>query len=302
MSFSRRRFLVVAAAAAGLALASTRRETWRWRGSALGAEAEIRLSGPREAVEAALAAAAAEIGRLERIFSLNRAESQLSALNRSGYLEAPARDLVAVLGASAHWRRKTEGAFDIAVQPLWLEAAAGPAGSNGLERVRRARIDVLPGRIALAPGTALTLNGIAQGTIADRVTALLSARGFEAPLIDTGEMRLPGAARRRVVLPEAGLALRLAECAVATSAPGALRFGPGRHHLFNPRDGRSPGLWRSVSVIAPEAETADALSTAFAVSEPERIGDLVPQGVGVIATDSAGRVRHFGRMPALAEA
>ncbi|MCB1402788.1 MAG: FAD:protein FMN transferase, partial [Rhodobacteraceae bacterium] len=140
------------------------------------------------------------------------------------------------------------------------------------------------------------------GTIADRVTALLRARGFEAPLIDTGEMRLPGAARRRVVLPEAGLALRLAECAVATSAPGALRFGPGRHHLFDPRDGRSPGLWRSVSVIAPEAETADALSTAFAVSEPERIGDLVPQGVGVVATDSAGRVRHFGRTPALAEA
>ena len=300
MRCSRRRFLVIAAAAA--VLAPSRRETWRWRGSALGAEAEIRLSGEREDVEAALAAAVAEIGRLERIFSLNQADSQLSALNRTGHLIAPARDLVATLDAAGRWRQKTEGAFDIAVQPLWLEAAGFGERREALERVRSTRIGMFPGRIELASGGALTLNGIAQGTTADRVTELLRARGFEAPLIDTGEMRLPGAEWRRVRLPGAGLALRLAECAVATSAPGALRFESGRHHLFDPRDGSSPALWRSVTVIAPEAETADALSTAFAVSGPERIGDLVPQDVGVIATDCEGQVRRFGHVPALAEA
>ncbi len=204
--------------------------------------------------------------------------------------------------SAGHWRRQTEGAFDVAVQPLWLAASQGRPCEAAVEQVRAARIGIHPGRLDLSPGGALTLNGIAQGIVADRVTEVLRARDFEAPLIDTGEMRLPGAARRRVALPEARLALRLADCAVATSAPGALRFGPGRHHLFDPSSGRSPGHWRSVTVIAPTAEAADALSTAFAVSGPERIGDLAPPGVAVIATDVAGRVRRFGRLPAGSDA
>ena len=46
------------------------------------------------------------------------------------------------------------------------------------------------------------------------------------------------------------------------------RFDPaGRFtHLFNPRTGRSPALYRAVSVIAPTATEADALSTAMLVS------------------------------------
>jgi thiamine biosynthesis lipoprotein len=305
MRLTRRRFLLAAAAAS--VLGRVRAEQWVWRGSALGAEARIVLTGPRDQAESALADVVAEIDRLEDIFSLHRAGSQLSRLNTHGVLAAPSRDLRDALAASARWKRLTGGAFDPAVQPLWrhwAEGAAEPARA-ALARVRNAEIGLAAGRVTLSPGAALTLNGIAQGIVADRVAGLLVRRGFTPPLIDTGEMRLPGAERRTVDLPEAGLRLRLAEAAVATSAPGALRFDPSgrRHHLFDPRTGDSPGWWRSVTVIAQTAEAADALSTGFAVSPPELVGDLAASlgEVAVVATNRAGEIRTFGTARLLLE-
>ena len=305
MRLTRRRVLL-AAAAAGV-LGRVRAEQWEWRGSALGAEARIVLTGPRDQAEAALADVVAEIDRLEDIFSLHRADSQLSRLNAQGVLAAPSRDLRDALAASARWKQLTGGAFDPAVQPLWQHWAQGAAepAEAALARVLNTEIGLAAHRVTLSPGTALTLNGIAQGIVADRVAGLLVRRGFTPPLIDTGEMRLPGAERRTVDLPEAGLRLRLAEAAVATSAPGALRFDPSgrRHHLFDPRTGDSPGWWRSVTVIAPTAEAADALSTGFAVSPPELVGDLAASlgEVAVVATNRAGEIRTFGTARLLLE-
>ncbi|MEE8454255.1 MAG: FAD:protein FMN transferase [Limibaculum sp.] len=169
MRLTRRRFLL-AAAATGI-LGRVRPEhraerwakRWEWRGSALGAEARIVLTGPKDQAEAALAAVVAEIGRLENIFSLHRAHSQLSRLNARGVLAAPARDLRDALAASARWKRLTGGAFDPAVQPLWqhwAQGAAEPAQQAALDRVlarvRNAEIGLAAGRITLSPGTALT--------------------------------------------------------------------------------------------------------------------------------------------------
>ena len=299
MRLTRRRFLLAAVAAGAIGRVAP--ERWEWRGSAMGAEARIVLAGPRDEAEAALADVTAEIERLENLFSLHRSGSQLSQLNAAGALAAPARDLREILAASARWKSRTAGAFDVAVQPLWRHWARGEAGAEetALKRVREARIVLAPGRVTLSPGAALTLNGIAQGTVADRVAALLARHGFAAPVLDTGEMRLPGPERRRVRLPGAGLGLELAEAAVATSAPGTLVFDPHgrRHHLFDPRTGASPGWWRSVTVVAPTAEAADALSTAFAVSPPEMVGDLAAglDDVAVVAASRAGETRVFGR-------
>ncbi|HUF87179.1 MAG TPA: FAD:protein FMN transferase [Thermohalobaculum sp.] len=302
MSLTRRRFLLMAAAAGALGRVAP--ERWEWRGSAMGAEARIVLAGPRAEAEAAIKAVTAEIGRLEAIFSLHRPDSQLARLNAAGRLAAPAGDLRDVLAAAARWKRTTEGAFEPGVQPLWAHwvhwAAGGGAGAaeDALARVRASRVTLGPGHVALSPGSALTLNGIAQGTVADRVAALLARHGFHPPLIDAGEMRLPGAERRAVDLPGAGLRLRVAEAAIATSAPGAFPFdAAGRHHLFEPLTGASPGWWREVTVVAPTAEAADALSTAFAVSPPAMVGDIAAglDGVAVLATGRDGRTRLLGR-------
>jgi len=286
-ALTRRMFLVSAAAAA---LAPARTERLEWRGAALGAEARVVLAGPRDRAEAALTAVAAEIRRLEALFSLHRPESQLSRLNREGRLALPAGDLRRLLRRAQAWRRRTEGAFDARVQPLWTARAAGRVAGP----VPPGGVEVSATAASLSPGTALTLNGIAQGTIADRVAALLARHGFRPEMVDAGELRL--AAGQAVTIRHAGLRLHPgAASAAATSAPGALGFPGGGHHLFDPRTGQSPGHWRAVTVLAPTAETADALSTAFAVSSPDRVGDLVPDDVSAIATDGAGRVRLFGR-------
>jgi len=104
-ALTRRMFLVSAAAAA---LAPARAERLEWRGAAMGGEARIVLTGPRDRAEAALAAAAAEIRRLEALVSLHRADSQLSRLNREGRLALPAGDLRRLLAAAEDWRRRTE--------------------------------------------------------------------------------------------------------------------------------------------------------------------------------------------------
>jgi FAD:protein FMN transferase len=84
----------------------------------------------------------------------------------------------------------------------------------------------------------------------------------------------------------------LIDSAVATSAGAGFRFDPeGRFtHLFDPATGHSPQLYRTVSVIAPTATEADALSTAFSLMPPSRIQGIVAIRPGVQARviDSAG--------------
>lgn len=304
MPLSRRKFLVYASAAGtslgfGAIIANgDAAPTYVWRGSALGGEARVALYGAdADAARSALADVAHEIERLENIFSLYREQSELSRLNAQGALQAPSQDLVEVLRAAAVWRDKTGGAFNPLVQPLWQAAAKGEYASKQM-------LDTVQGEVLIAnditlPADALvTLNGIAQGRIADRVTELLRNYGFDNVVIDAGELRVPGKERRAVGIPALKSAISVCEVAIATSEPKALVFDQKtfRHHLIDPCTGQSPRQWESISVLASTAETADALSTAFAIMPHDVVGDLVAtfEGVAVIGSDAKGRVRTFG--------
>lgn len=305
MHVSRRRFLV-SAAAAGAACGMSAiiangdaKPTYEWRGSALGGEARVALYGAdQESAMFALSAVSSEIERLESIFSLFRDKSELSQLNAQGYLPVASRDLIEVLRSASDLRKKTEGAFNPLVQPLWLAAAHGA-------HIEQPMLEAVHGEILLGNSIELpgqgkaTLNGIAQGRIADRVTELLVSHGFANVVIDAGELRIPGRERRAVGIPALKAAISVSEVSIATSEPKSLVFDPKcfRHHLIDPRTGHSPRHWESVSVLAPTAEVADALSTAFAILPPDAVGDLVEtfDDVAVIGSDAKGRVRTFGR-------
>ncbi len=293
----RRRVLRLVAAVGGLAMAPGLRATAAqppepqvWRGIALGAEASIALYHPDAArARRLIGRCVAELRRLEAIFSLYRFDSALSILNRQGFLDAPPLDLVRLLAHARSLSEATDGAFDVTVQPLWTlyaahfrEAHADPAGPRpeaiaaALERIGHGALAVDSGRIAFEkPDMAVTLNGIAQGYITDRVADLLRAGGVENVLVDLGEARALG--RHHDGRPwKAGLAdplapeqiarvVELADMALATSAGYGSRFDSrGRHHhLFDPATGRSAGRYLSVSVLAPSATVADALSTGL---------------------------------------
>lgn len=305
MKMTRRKFLVSAAslgAIGGLGALIANSDTkpaFVWRGSALGGEARVSLYGAdQETAAEALTAVTREIERLEAIFSLHRSGSELSRLNATGRLSEPSRDLVEVVKSSVNWRQKTQGAFDPTIQRIWRASAKGEPMTPGLLATAGAAITIKEDAIVLPENSALTLNGIAQGRIADRVTEILATRGFTDVVIDAGELRLPGKDRRAVGIPAAKTAISVAEIAIATSEPRSLVFDQKtwRHHLIDPHTGASPRHWESISVFAPTAETADALSTAFAILPYDTVRDLAHKigNVAVIGCDYKGRIRRFG--------
>lgn len=295
----RRRFLRISAAvamsAAASAYAARPLQRHARQGVLLGAETEIQLyhHDPR-AARVAIDSCLAEVRRLEAIFSLQQPDSALSRLNRAGRLDVAPAELVELLKIASAFSRATDGAFDVTVQPLWTLYAdhfsSGSAGAHGPSRAEIQRaldcvdhrlVELRDSRIAFQhPGMAVTLNGIAQGFITDRVAAMLRAAGFEHVLVNMGEMRaLQGhpdgtAWRIGIADPErpwrSFMTLPLRNRAIATSGGYGARFdASGRHHhLFDPRTGVSAHHYRSVSVIAPDATVADALSTGLCALPP----------------------------------
>ena len=326
-SLSRRRAIAVVGAFGGVAMlprlaAAGRASLREWRGAALGAPARIVLEHPDAAAAARLFESCAhEIARLEREFSLHRNDSALRALNRDGRLDAPSLDMVRVLRAARRFGALTEGAFDVTVQPLWTLYAGhfhrhpGDGAGPGAEALATARalvdyraLEVSPGGVALTgAGRAVTLNGIAQGYITDRITEVLRDGGIADVLVDLGETRASG--RHPEGRPWAigladpgdpatyGAVVELVDRALATSGGYGTRFSAdGRHHhLFAPDTGASANHHLSVSVVADDAMTADALSTGLFVAPPavaEKVAAAMPE-VTVHLTDAAGERRRL---------
>src|SRR5690606_35418598 len=123
----RRRFLSVLGASAAFAALPFARAAQPdvpmpvvWMGTALGALASITLvHEDRAHARAVLDDCVAEIERLERVFSLYRADSALSRLNVAGVLREPPSDLVELLSTSLSLARASDGAFDPTIQPLY---------------------------------------------------------------------------------------------------------------------------------------------------------------------------------------
>ena len=295
---SRRRFIGVTAAAAGLALvpfgraARAEAHLVTWRGQAMGAVATLQVHHhDRAAAVRLVERSLAEVRRLEAVFSLYREDTALVALNRQGILVAPPADLVAVLAECRRCWELTGGAFDPTVQALWIlyrdhfsRSDADPQGPtehelrNALERVGFGRVTFDANRIALPRrGMGLTLNGIAQGYVTDRVVGILRAGGIASSLVDMGEPRAVGSRpsggpwRVGIADPDdpdrIGETLNVVDQAVATSGAYGFRFDrAGRfNHLLDPRTGMSARLYRSVTTVMADAMTADALSTAFSL-------------------------------------
>ena len=100
----------------------------------------------------------------------------------------------------------TGGTFDVTVQPLWdlyaghfADPSADPAGPGqaalaaAIALVDWRAVEIDAGQIAYTrPGTAVTLNGVAQGYITDRIADLLRERGFDNVLVELGEIRAIG--------------------------------------------------------------------------------------------------------------
>ncbi len=314
-ALSRRRVLAVSAAVAGLAALPVR--SWAtespvrtWRGVALGADACIQLAHPDKAeAERLIHLCLEEVARLERVFSLYRQDSALARLNREGVLDEPPADLVRLLAEAVAFGNRTGGAFDVTVQPLWklyashfarpgADLAGPPAAAVSAVRtlVDYRSLRVEPDRITFdRRGMAVTLNGIAQGYVTDRVAERLRKEGMDRVLVDLGETRAlgghpsggPWTVGLRDPLDESRTTatLEISDAAIATTGGYGTRFDPaGRFtHVLDPASGRSANTWLAVTVQAADATTADALSTALAVVPADKAEDVIRRQPGVLA-------------------
>jgi FAD:protein FMN transferase len=327
---TRRRAIRIVAAAAGLPLmiAAVRATApggrlFDWQGEVLGALAELSLwDTDAAAARRTIRKVEAEIGRYERIFSLARADSEISRLNAAGALAKPSPELRGLMEESRRFSVLSAGAFDISVQPLWrlYEAHFWSRTAVQDDILARARdvardlvdfraIDIGSARIAFArEGMAVTLNSLAQGYITDAAADLLRNEGYATAFVDLGEIRALGRHPEgrdwrvgiRNAQAAAGVAqtVGLADTAMAVSGGYGTTFEPsGRfHHIFDPHTGESAHGLLDATVIGPRATAANGLSTALCVTGEERAAALVAAcpGYRAILTRPDGTIATFG--------
>jgi thiamine biosynthesis lipoprotein len=175
----------------------------------------------------------------------------------------------------------------------------------GLDRIE---IDSATGTVRLSePGMALDLGGIAKGYALDRARLVIENFGVKAALVNAGGdilavgEKAPGKPWRVGVQdPRRGNAMvavaSVKDKIVVTSGDYERFFvknGKRYHHILDPRTGYPATGLRSVTIVATDGLTADALATAVLVLGPDEGLKLVEsiQGIEALLIDSAGRVR-----------
>ena len=261
----------------------------------MGTEFRILLYAPDEG-RAGRAAASAfrRVAELDEMMSDYRSSSELMRLceRAGGGWVAISPELFYVLARAQTVAARTGGAFDVTAAPLvrlWrrarrrgeLPSPERIAEARALTGYRLLRLDAKRRRARLVkPGMRLDLGGIAKGYAADEALAVLQRHGITRALVAaSGDIRLgdapPSAAGWRVGV--AGLdganappleTLLLKNAAVSTSgdAAQAVTIGGVRYsHVLDPRTGVGLRDRRSVTVVARDAVTSDALDTAASV-------------------------------------
>jgi FAD:protein FMN transferase len=274
---------------------------------------------PDEA-EAAARAAFDRIQELDQAMSDYRPDSELNQLmaQPQGTKVRLSDDLYAALRQAEEFAERTGGAFDITMGPLvqlWRETrhrgqlpdAVAVAAAREAVGYRKLVMhhDEQAAELKVA-GMRLDLGGIGKGMAADAALEVLRQRGVRRALVAAaGDIAAgdppPGAEGWRVGMTAGpGPVERiesLSNRAISTSGD-AEQFvvikGVRYSHIVDPRDGLGLRGSRAVTVIAPNATTADALATALSVLGPERGKELLTNWPGVEAvwgeeTAPAGR-------------
>lgn len=282
--------------------------------------------GPEDKVDEALRAALAELQAVDAAMSTYRSDSELSRLNAApAGVDTPlSKPTLSVLHAAQEMGGLTGGAFDITIRPLsklWAAAAENDAipTEEEIQAVRQhvgfAKIEVGRGAARkTVDGLEISLDAIAKGYAIDRALEAMKNRGVAAGLVDVGgDIRCFGvpldapAWRCAVQNPwsDDSLSIFLTPVSekkgLAVCTSGDYRrfvtIGGKRYsHILDPRTGRPTEAATSVTVISPDAMTADAWATALSVLGPDEGLPLVEEEPDVeallITGDSAAPKLH----------
>ncbi|MGH9309914.1 MAG: FAD:protein FMN transferase [Vicinamibacterales bacterium] len=257
------------------------------------------------AAEDAIGKALDEIERLDRVLSHYRDDSDLARLIREGRQQFVAVDasLYEVLRTAAEFSERSGGRFDVtigAVVKAWKGAQAegrGPSATDlaaakrcvGYQQIETAP----PDRVRLRSDCLdIDLGGIGKGYAVDRAMGILRSASIRHAFVNAGSSSIaavghpPGQAGWTVRLGTGSQTILLRDQSLSTSqqllvpvGAGATSFG----EILDVRSGMPVGDGVVVTVVAPDATTADALSTTLLMMSPDEGIELLSQNPNVSA-------------------
>lgn len=313
--------------AAGVPLAA---ETVKDARTKMGSRFELTAVHPDAgAARLAIEAAYAEIDRLEAILSEWIESSETSAVNRNAGV-APVKvspELFSLLKRSLKVSRLTHGAFDVtflAVGRLW-DFKAKPPSKPDVQAISDALAGVGSDKVVLDeaaqtvylrhPATRIGFGAIGKGFAANRAAAVLGKLGATGGVVNAGGDLLAFGSQEDGRPWRIGIANPLARdkvfgyldvhgMAVVTSGDYE-RFlvldGERYSHILDPRTGYPVQELRSVTVICPDAELADALATGVSVLGTERGLALIDslKHIEALLVDRHGKIHLSKNLKAL---
>jgi thiamine biosynthesis lipoprotein len=246
----------------------------------------------------------------ERRFSRFRDDSELIAVNAaSGRWTNVSVGFQRLVRFALRQANRTGGLFDPTV--LHALVAAGYdrdfdevlAGARGALQPphpcgRWDEIDLRPGQLRLPAGVGLDLGGVAKGWTADLAAEAAVDSGLPWAVVSAGgDMRIAGdTAGIDVAIEDPWIAteemarVHLTRGALASSSTTRRAWGPGLHHIIDPRTGApSDAAALQATVWAATCAEAETLATWAILTGPEAL-DTVP---GAIVTSDGDLFLNF---------
>src|SRR3989344_2070896 len=136
-----------------------------------------------------------EIERIEGLLSSYKNDSEVSLLNKNGFIENPSNELMYNIKKSLYYSELSEGAFDITVQPildLYTDSFQNKKMAPTDSEVNDAKKLVSFNNIVIEfkkisfkkDGVKITLGGIAKGYAVDKAVDVLERNGVKHALVD----------------------------------------------------------------------------------------------------------------------
>ena len=266
------------------------------------------VSSAKEQAEQAIEKSIAEIKRIEALLTTFSDDSQTNQINQNAGIKPVKvdKEVYALIERAQRISKLTQGAFDLSYGSLdksfWnfdQKMTQLPTSEQALKAVGLIdyrNIVLEKGTVFLSEkGMRIGFGGIGKGYAADRAKQVLQEEGFENGVVNaSGDMNAWGVRedgqswKVGISNPDSPQEIMaefdLQNAAVATSG-NYEKFvwidGVKYSHTIHPKTGFPIRGIKSVTVFAPFAELADALTTPIAVMGVEIGLDLINQMTGV---------------------
>jgi thiamine biosynthesis lipoprotein len=264
------------------------------------------VSDDARAAEEHIDSAVTEISRIEKLLTTFSDDSQTNEINRNAGMQPVQVDeeVFNLIARSLRISDLTQGAFDITYgsidKSLWnfdvnmkqLPDAETASRSVSLINYRNVILDASNNSVYLKEkGMRIGFGGIGKGYAADKAKLLLQERGVGSGIVNAaGDLvtwgNQPNGYPWTIAIadPDHSITpfstLKISNMAIATSGDYekfAIINGKKYSHTIDPKTGLPVGGIKSVSIISPSAELADAMATPVMVMGVKVGLDLINQ-------------------------